>query len=402
MSSPVDIRAANDPNLKKKGIGIALDNVNQTLQQGSQDLVDRSLYAYSKSYEKWVGPVGSALTSVSNQVGKISDSITDSLSRVSDTIRKTFEPISDFMGSTIGTISGVLSNPLGPNSGLGNIATNLLNNVSPGYGDKVNNTLKAYGVDTLVNLPQTIFSSVDHLITAVDNILAIPLQMLAEVYYGLMDIMKSISDLISNVMNAFQQFIMDFLDSIIPIKSILGLLDQITSLANQIGGIAGTFLGANPITGFTQQITQFSRNIGSVLSNPMSYVIRALPPEVTNAINLIQTPQNILNNFLPPQLSEAFSTISRMTGFGFNGNMGYGFESVLQGLQGGALRSILTKFAAQYNVLGPLLAGSGNNNQTPAYIPKAILNRYNAGYQDEIRRAQTSQDPSPQYNRQGP
>lgn len=402
MASPVDIRAANDPNLKKKGVGIAIDNANQALQQGSQDLVDRSLYAYSKSYEKWVGPTGAALTSGSTFIGKVSETITNSFSDVSDTLRKTFEPISDLMCSTIGTISGVVGSPLGPKSGLGNVATNLLNNVSPGYGDKVNNTLKAYGVDTLINLPQTLFSSVDHLITAVDNILAIPLQMLAEVYYGLMDIMKSISDLISNVMKGVQQFVMDFLDSIIPIKSILGLLDQITSLANQIGGIAGTFLGANPITGFTQQITQFTRGIGSVLSNPMSYVIRALPPEVTNAINLIQTPQNIINSFLPPQLSEAFDTVSKMTGFGFNGNMGYGFESVLQGLQGGALRSVLTKYAAQYNVLGPLLAGSGNSNQTPAYIPKAILNRYNAGYQNEIRRAQTGKDPKPQYNRQGP
>jgi hypothetical protein len=202
-------------------------------------------------------------------------------------------------------------------------------------------------------------------------------------------------------MRAFEQFIMDFLDSIIPIKSILALLNSISSLANQIGGIAGTFLGANAITGFTQQITQFTRGIGSVLANPTSYAIRALPADITNAINLIQSPQNIINNFLPPQLSQAFATVSKMTGFGFNGNMGFGFESVLKGLQGGPIRSILTKYAAQYNVLGPLLAGSGNSNQTPAYIPKAILNRYNAGYQDEIRRAQTSTDPSPQYTRAG-
>lgn len=407
MSTPannqaVAIRAANDPNLKKKGIGVAIDNVNQSLQQGSQDLVDRSLYAYSKSYEKWIGPVGTALAGVSNELDEVSTSISNYVGRVTDTLRKTFQPISDFMGSTLGTITGVLGDPLGPSGGLGNIATNLLNNISPGYGDRVNNTLKAYGVDTLINLPQTLFSSVDHLITAVDNILAIPLQMLAEVYYGFMEIMRSISNLVSTVINSFQELIMNFLDSIIPIKSILALLNQISSLANQIGGIAGTFLGANAITGFTQQITQFTRGIGSVLSNPASYAIRALPAEVTNALNLIQTPQNIINNFLPPQLSQAFSTVSRMTGFGFNGNMGYGFESVLKGLQGGPIRSILTKYAAQYNVLGPLLAGSGNNNQTPAYIPKAILNRYSAGYQDEIRRAQTATDPSPQYNRQGP
>jgi phage-related protein len=401
MSSPVDIRAANDPN--KKGLGILLQNVDQTLQQAGQQSVDRTAYAYAKTYEKWIAPVGEGLTDVSKGLSNVSDTISSSLNDASATIRKALEPISDFMGSTLGTLTGILNDPLGPKSGLGNIATNLLNNVSPGYGDKVNNTLKAYGVDTLVNLPQTLFSNVDHLITAVDNILAIPLQMLAEVYYGFMDIMKEISNLLSTVMNAFQQFIMDFLDSIIPIKSILALLDSISNLANQIGGIAGTFLGANPITGFTQQITQFTRSIGSVLANPMSYVIRALPAEVTNAINLIQSPQNLINSFLPPQLSQAFSTISKMTGFGFNGNMGFGFESVLQGLQGGVLRSILSKYAQQYNVIAPLLAGAGNA-QTPAYIPKAILNRYNSGYQDEIWRARTSSDPNahPQYNRTGP
>lgn len=395
MADPALIRGQWDPN-RSKVTGANATGAGNTLgglTTATQGLVTRSSYAYAKSYEKFIGPTGQALRNVSTDIGRASDLITNSLSNYSDQIRKALEPVSDFMGSTLGTLTGVLKDPLSTN-GLGNVATNLLNNVSPGFGDKVNGSITNLNLQNLVNLPTQIFSSIDHLITAVDNILAIPLSLLAEVYYGYMEIMKSISKLISNLMNAFTEFIMDFLDSIIPVKQILALLNQVQILANQIGGIATTFLGANQITGFANQVIDFSRQIGGVLNNPLDLVVSVLPQEVNQFINTLQTPQQFINNILPPQLSQAFGTITSMTGFGFNGNMGFGFQSVLEGLQGGAIRSILSQFAAQYNVLAPLLGGIGNS-RPESYAPNLIGGRYSpGGIQDESQRG----NKQPQYS----
>jgi hypothetical protein len=387
MSNPVNVRAAYDPN---KGAFGFLNRTGEALIAGTDSVASRSAYAYAKSYEKFLDPLGQQIGSVSTRLDSVNTTLTNSLSRFSDTIRKALEPISDFTGSTLGTLTGVLKDPLGSN-GLGNVVTNLLNNVSPGYGNKVNGTITNLNLQALANFPKQLFSSADHLITAVDNILAIPLNLLAQVYYGYLDIMKSISKLLSNIMNGFTQFILDFLDSIIPIQSILDLLNQVSTLSNQIGGIATTFLGVNQITGFANQVINFSSQIGGILNNPLDLVVSVLPEQVDQYIFLVNNPQQIINQFLPPELSQSFAKISSMTGFGFNGNMGFGFQSVLQGLQGGVIRSILTNYAAQYNILAPLVAGTGNN-RPPSYSPSLVNGKYSPGaLQDEAQRGNNPQ-----------
>jgi len=386
-------------NSSSTGRGSLLNTIGtagSSLESSTSELSKASI-TQAKRYKRILETnVGNRLQGIAGGIDQTNTLLIGSLGNFSDTIRKNLEPISSFMGSTLGTLTGVVKDPLGTN-GLGNVVTNLLNNVSPGYGDKVNGTISNLNLEAITNLPSQIFSSIDHLITAVDNLLAVPLSFLAEVYYGYIAIMQSISKLISNLMNAFIDFFFDFLDSIIPIKSILSLLEAVSGLANQIGGIATTFLGANAIAGFTNQITDFTNQIGSVLNNPLNLVVSVLPTQVTSFINTLQNPQQFINDILPPQLSQAFKTITSMTGFGFNGNMGFGFQSVLQGLQGGVVRSILTNYASQYNVLAPILGGTSNgllgSGSTSSYGFDTQLTggRYNRGLVDESRRSPSSQ-----------
>ena len=385
----IGIRLANDPHatsvVKDKNLISNVTNTVSTaadnLNQATTSLVDRTDWVYSKAYEQYIDLISKSAESVTSKI----DGVAASIENFSEIISKNLEPTSDFMGSTLGTLTGILANPLGPQSGLGNVATNLLNNVSPGFGDKVNGSIQNLNLENMVNLPTQLFSSADHMITAVDNILAIPLSLMAEVYYGYMAIMKSLSKLLSGLMNSFQKLFMSFLDSIIPISTILGLLSQISTLSNQIGGISTTFLGANQITQYSNDLISYSQQFGGFLNNPLDLIVSKLPTDVTNAINVLENPQQLINDFLPPQLSKSFATISKMTGFGFNGNMGFGFESVLQGVQGGVIRSIVGNYAQQYDILAPLLAGAGNANPK-SYILTLLNGLYNIGLNDETKR----------------
>jgi len=378
MATPAQIRAQNDPNAEKIGIfnaktiakgSQAIGNVGNTLFATTQQVASRSAITYSKAYEKLIQPTSLALSGVSLGIDGVSNSLSKTLDSFTTQISANLQPISDYMGSTLGTLTGVLKDPLGP-EGLGNVATKLLNSVSPGLGDKINNQNKVLNLEALSRFPSQIMASIDHIVTAIDNLLAVPLSIISEIYYGYMAIMQSISRLVNNIINGFTQFLLNFLDSIIPIKAIMELLNTISGLANQIGGIATTFLGTNIITGAMNQLTQFTRSIGNVLNNPLDLLFSQLPPEITQGINLLQRPQDLINSLLPPQLSEGFATISKMTGFGFNGNMGFGFQSVLNGFSGGVLSTILSKYASQYNILSPLL--NGQPETSDGYTPKLI------------------------------
>lgn len=393
MATPAQIRAQNDPNAEKIGIfnaktlakgSQAIGNVGNTLFATTQQVASRSAITYSKAYEKIIQPTSLALSGVSMGIDGINNSLSKTLDSFSAQISANLQPISDYMGSTLGTLTGVLKDPLGP-EGLGNVATKLLNTVSPGLGDKINNQNKVLNLEALSRFPGQMMASLDHIVTAIDNLLAVPLSIISEIYYGYMAIMQSISRLVNNIINGFTQLLLNFLDSIIPIKAIMELLNTISGLANQIGGIATTFLGTNIITGAMNQLTQFTSSIGNVLNNPLDLLFSQLPPQITQGINLLQRPQDLINSLLPPQLSEGFATISKMTGFGFNGNMGFGFQSVLNGFSGGVLSTILSKYASQYNILSPLL--NGQPDTSSGYTPKLIGTFNDSLYSEKARPA---------------
>lgn len=378
MSTPAQIRAQNDPNAEKIGIfnsrtlakGVSsVGNLGNSIFASTQQVASRSAITYSKAYEKLIQPTSLSLSGVSLGIDGYSNALSNTLDTFTTKISANLQPISDYMGSTLGTLTGVIKDPLGP-EGLGNVATKLLNTVSPGYGDKINAQNKALNLEAISRFPGQMMASVDHIISAVDNLLAIPLSIISEIYYGYMAIMRSLSKLVNNVINGFTKFILDFLDSIIPIRSILDLLNAVSSLANQVGGIATTFLGTNAITGAMNDLTNFTSQIGNVLNNPLDLLFAQTPSDIDSLINSLQNPQDFINDLLPPQLSQSFATISKMTGFGFNGNMGFGFQTVLDGFRGGVIKSILTQYSAQYKILAPLLAGQPeiSNGYTPRLI----------------------------------
>jgi DNA-binding transcriptional MerR regulator len=408
--------AQNHPKAKKifgvdfnelaSGASESVGNLGSSFLSSSQSLNSRSAVAYSKVFANFTGPAGAALGGVAGGIDDFSNSITGTLDKLTEQINTNLEPISDFMGSTLGTITGVIQDPLGPN-GLGNVATRLLNSVSPGFGDKVNGLNKTLNLEAMARFPSQVMAGVNHLMEAVNNLLAIPLSILSEIYYGLMSIIKSISKMINSIMDGFMQLILNFLDSIIPIKSIMGLLDAVSGLANQIGGLAGAF-NLSMVTDITSQITGFTDQFTSILNNPLDFAMSFAPPgvssflnglqnpealvgqflpaEVSGFIDNIQNPQDLIKQFLPPQMAQAFDKISDMTGFGYNGNMGFGFASALKQTQGSVLSSILSQNQKQAKVLAPLLAGQAEMPETQQ--PKLLEGGLNPHLYNEARNQQ--------------
>lgn len=302
--------------------------------------------------------------------GDISESVTSTLDSISAEVNELMKPVSTALGSTLASLTGMLKDPLGSVTLLPQTMVDVVSKFNPEFAARMEATFKSEKMKNLANLPTQIMGSLQNLIAEVDKILAVPLAIISDLYFGLIDIMNAIGDLVDEVLGAIQKFIFGpggLLDSILPISDIMLFLDALAEFAGEIQGITTIFLGANEIAGFALSIQNYTTQLGSFLSNPQNLLFAYLPPEVNEGLYVLRNPQQLINNILPPELSQLTAKISQITGFGFNGNMGYGLEAVLEGLKDGVLSSILTNFANQYSILTPLL---GNSNLSTLNSPR--------------------------------
>jgi hypothetical protein len=354
----------------------SVNNASGSLDRYTRNLI-QTLFAQelavSKNINKYSGDLAGSIT-------EGAESLSDGLDTVSKELNELMKPVSTALGSTLGTLTGMAKDPLGSVTLLPRTMADVVERVSPKFAATIEANYKKMKLDNLAHLPNQVMGSVKNLLTAADALLAMPLQIVSDLYQGLMNIMKTISDAVDQIISSVINFFFGpggLLDSILPISEILAFLEAISELASEIGGIAGTFLAANPISGFANSVQNYAGQLGSFLQNPVDLITAYVPQEVTQGLYAIRNPQTLVNQILPPQLSEQFATLSKITGFGFNGNMGFGFESVLEGLQGGVITSILTNFASQYAILSPLVGlapniGSTLNASTPPSLQPAL------------------------------
>jgi hypothetical protein len=300
--------------------------------------------------------IQSGVSQVTGSIRGVSERFDNTLTSASRQINETMKPVSTQMGQILGTLTGVARDPLGSATQIPQTLLTLVEKVNPEFAARLEVTFKSEKMKNLANLPGQVMGSIQNLLTAADAILSLPLVLISDLYNGLLEIMQEISNLIDEAVSSIVKFIFGkdgLLDGFFP--GLMVLIDAIGELASEIQGISTIFLGANPIAGFALNVQTYTNQLQGVLSNPTNLIVSYLPPQVSQGLYIIRNPQQLVNNIIPPELTQQFAKLSQITGFGFNGNMGYGFEAVLEGLQGGVVSSILSKFANQYGILAPLV-----------------------------------------------
>lgn len=349
----------------------ALQGFDKYTRNQIQTLFAQELALSTQIQQESDGIRGLAQRGVS-EINEFGESISDGLDAVSRDFNELMKPVSTSVGSTLASLTGMLKDPLGSVTLLPQTMVDVVGKFNPEFAARMEGTFKNEKMKNLSNLPTQVMGSINNLITEVDKILAVPLAIISDLYFGLMELMDAIGDLVDEVLGAVQKFFFGpggLLDSILPISDIMLFLDALAEFAGEIQGISTIFLGSNQVAGFALSLQTYSNQLGGFLNNPQDLLFASLPPEVNQGLYVLRNPQQLVNSILPPELSELTAKISQITGFGFNGNMGFGLQSVLEGLQGGVLRSILTNFANQYSILTPLLGNSVvstlNSSQPP-------------------------------------
>jgi len=336
-----------------QGTGNGFVNVQNGVQlrnQISDEVYRRLKYQYANLYiATAAGRSGQFLSGVNASIDK-------NLTLAAKNINETLKPVSSFIGSTFFNLSNLMKDPLGTVSKVPGTIGNMMEKLNPGSSAAYTATFQKYNIDKLTEMPGQMFGGAIQLIKAVDKISAIPINLVADIYSGFMELMGQINDFINGIFASLQKFFQLMIDGLFP--GLRTFLTDLAAFAGQIGGLTQIFAGSSQILGFTNQLASSANLLNGALSNPIAFAFQFAPPGVSNIFSYLQNPQQIINNFLPPQLSEAFATITNITGFGFNGNMGYGLQSVLEGFRGGVISGILQGFASQFSILSPLL-GTG-------------------------------------------
>jgi hypothetical protein len=375
------------------------NTVNGTSLQGQLDnnLYKALKYQYANLYVATgaglvTSGIGSATQGVGNALGQANQAITDAL-----------KPVSGFIGGTLYSLTNVMKDPLGALTDLPNAIGPVLDGISPTLRSKFIGSYKNFNLSKIAEIPGNVIGSIQSFVGLVDQILAIPIQLISDIYAGLMEIMSAISDAINAIFDMIQQFLVSIIDNLIP--GLTDFLTQLSAFANQINGIASIFGGVNAITGFTNNLLTFSNSLNSAIQNPLDLAFSMMPPSFNQGMYILQNPQQLVNNLLGqvPELNNFLGQISSITGFGLNGNMGFGLQSVLQGLQGGVLASILNGFATQFSILAPLFTGlpttsppSYDNATVPITTPAGTT--YNKGNTGGNIVQTDANKPNPNYN----
>jgi hypothetical protein len=304
---------------------------------------------------------GSILSGVAGSIRNATANTVNSINNIQ--VSETFKPFSTQVGQTLGSMTSVMRDPLGSVSRLPATMWHMVQKVNPQLAAELEAKGKKIDMEGMRHLPAQVFGSVRCLLATVDAIISLPAVILSDIYKGLQEIMNEISDAIDQILSAFiEKIFKDILGDIF--DEVMEALDALSELADCVQGVSTVFFGANPVAGFALNISTYATQLGSFLQNPLNLLFAYAPPQVSQGLYLIQNPQQLVNSILPKELSQQFAKLSQMTGFGFNGNMGYGFVSVLDGLKGGVLTSVITNFTAQYHMLAPLLGLAQDNKAT--------------------------------------
>ena len=339
--------------------------------------------------------------SIAGGIDKLGNELDHGVAGVKEDLSNILKPISSFTGSTLGSLNNVVNNPLGAPLLLGNAMASLVDKVNPDFMNKIDAAFKQFKSSELAHLPGQMMGSIQKLVTAADKLLAVPANLVSDLYGGLMKIMQAISKLVDKLLAMVQNFFFGpqgILDQILPMDMIKSVLSAVGEIGSMAGNLSQVFGGFGMAQNITSQLQSFTSQGNAFLQNPMSIASAYMPPQIggvvstirsgsgglegitqafgnisgkgsqiNTAISALRDPSQMLSKFVPPQLMSQMGKLSQIPGLGSVGNMGFGLGSTLDSLKEGVISKTLSQFTQQSGILGPLLNKQGT--APPIYSP---------------------------------
>jgi hypothetical protein len=197
--------------------------------------------------------------------------------------------------------------PMNPMSGAGQhvpcLGADLLNSIDPNMVTNIENVCNAIITKSYLSLPASAFGSLQTLLYKAQGAVQGFVQAIYNIYHGVILLMQRFAAMINGLLSSLNQFIYNFIASIIPLDlicAILGafqsLLDDVAFFAQLFDGGDGMFNAINSI----QTVVNYASEGLSFAYNPIS--ILSIIPGVNNLYaefqQLTSDPEALLGNMI--------------------------------------------------------------------------------------------------------
>ena len=257
-------------------------------------------------------------------------------------------PISDALGSHSDTDHGIYRNSGGTSSFVPRSIAASLDKMSTFIVDHTEGVFKSQQLQMLASLPSKMAGSIRQLSTALDSVLAVPFEIMSDMYNGLLSLINQIADLIDAALNIVINFVFSFLgglvDAIFPVSQLESLLEPILEIAGELSDIFDLFGGFPAMAKISSVLSIVSGGFASILTNlPFLYQLfktKTVNKTITNEYDCITEIFNLSVTSVPP-VPKVLKILSAIGGvIGTYGSVGAGIGNLGSMIAGGISSSI--------------------------------------------------------------
>lgn len=187
------------------------------------------------------------------------------------------------IGATEANANNLNANPAtGPSTNSPNLIIGLVEKVLPGATQDLENFVKKIRTSAYLSLPKQAFSSIQHIVAAINGTIDAFMSMINDIYNGIIAYIQEVMAVINGLITRLQQMLISFIESIIPLDLLCILLAILSMIASDVGFHCSLF-------NMSSSILSNISNITSIINNPLGAATSFLPPEVSGVIGILQT-----------------------------------------------------------------------------------------------------------------
>lgn len=191
--------------------------------------------------------------------------------------------------------SQMARNPMtGPAQNSPCLTVNLLNSIDPNMVTNIENVCNIIRTKSYFSLPAGAYGNLQTLLYKAQGAVQGFVQALYNIYHGVIELMQRFANMVNGLLAAFNQFVYDFINSIIPLDLICAVLGAFQSLLDDVAFFAQLFDGGDSIfnaINSVQTVINYAAQGLSFAYNPIS--ILSIIPGINN---LYAEFQNLLSN----------------------------------------------------------------------------------------------------------
>jgi len=248
------------------------------------------------------------------------------------------------------------SSPItGPKKNTPSLSEFSLNRIHPFFSDEIDRYCTAIKAGAYLALPAMAFGSLQRVVSALSGLASSIQKIMFSIYKGAIKAIQEFYAYVNGVIVKMQKMMFSVIEQIIPLDLMCLILEAIQVIADDISFFSAIFGQTGPINQYINTFQNYTNRASTLAGNPFTTLSAYLPPDIKNAIDMVDQIGSDPNGFLTDQLTN------------------YGYAWAVNAVQGDIAGALVNKYGAQYAAIGPvgrILNASENYSRNLGFYPK--------------------------------